>query len=144
MLIKKKKTCKALTFAHNSALRCGRLCSQESREDHQSKYLTLPAASRCEFPRISLLVNSPWCIPSACGDRGSLGDEPTPSPCSFTNARSRHQPVLFMKIQVPHQRPGHRYASEMAGSCLFKWSLFYANISTISLEVAGLWGSLLA
>ena len=47
MLIKKKKTCKALTFAHNSALWCGRLCSQESREDHQSRYLTLPAASRC-------------------------------------------------------------------------------------------------
>lgn len=114
---------------HNSALWCGRLCSQESREDHQSRYLTLPAASRCEFPRIFLLVNFPLCTPSACGDHGSLGGEPTLSPCSFTNAHSCHQPVLFMKYKCPTRDLAMDMPQRWQEVIYSSGGLFYANIS---------------
>lgn len=144
MLIKK---CKAPTFAHNSARWYGHLCSQWSREDQQSKYLTLPAASRCAFPGIYLPSYLPWGFHMACGDCGSLGGgEPQPRLCPSQRPSGPSLASPFHEVPTSRQGPEHVCLREMAGSWPFKWRLLVLCklFCAFSLEVAHLWGSLLA
>lgn len=136
MLIKK---CKAPSFAHSSALWCGHLCPQWSRED-QSEYLTLQPASRCEFtgmftrsPPLSASV-TPW------GRWQLEGGEPTPLPPLHKASRSpRNQ--LGSTDALPGtwaSASSERWQELVHSSAGF---LFCVNV-TFSLDAAQLWGSL--
>lgn len=98
MLIKK---CKAPTFAQNSALWCAHLCSQQSREDHQSKYLTLPAPSKC-VPSNLFTYLTPLEFPFGLSGLWHLGEvSPVPLLAYHKGLQVRHQSVPFMKSKCP-------------------------------------------
>lgn len=119
------------------------MCSQWSREDHPSKYLTLQAASRYELRESVYLVTLLSFPPvDSAGTVAGGGGEPKPSPPlhkasgspSSQRGSTRALPARNLAISI---------LGEMAGTCPFKWRLpiLCKLPSPLSLDVAQLWGS---